>query len=150
VSTYFDSAVLVKVYCLEATSPQALTLVKRAAPPLPFTPLHSLEIGNALRLKRHRREITQAQLRGALAGIREDLAGGFLRRLDHDVAAVYLQADSLSAAYTVATGARSLDILHVAAALIIEAREFVSFDRRQRRLARRAGLDVRPRTIPVA
>jgi hypothetical protein len=150
VSTYFDSAVLVKAYCLEATSPQALALIKLASPPLPFTPLHSLEIGNALRLKRHRKEITQVQLRGALAGIREDLASGFLQRVDHDLATVYLQAESLSAAHTASTGARSLDVLHVAAALVLDARQFVSFDRRQRLLAKRAGLDVQPRALPAA
>ena len=144
---YFDSAVLVKAYCLEATSPQALSLIKQATPPVPLTPLHSLEIRNALRLKRYRKELTASQLRGALQNLDDDLAGGFLQAPDQDLRAVYQQAELLSAANTVSTGARSLDILHVASALILESAAFASFDRRQRAVASRAGLRVLPRTL---
>jgi predicted nucleic acid-binding protein len=111
--------------------------------------LHSLELRNALRLKRHRKELTRAQLRGALDDLQEDIASGFLPAFDDDLQTVYRQAELLSAAHAVSTGARSLDILHVAAAFILEADEFVSFDRRQRLLARRSGLRVKPRTIPI-
>ena len=148
--TYFDSAVLVKAYCLEATSPQALVLIKRASAPLPITPLHSLEIRNALRLKRHRKELTESQLRGALQSLDDDIASGFLQAVEHDLQAVYQQGELLSAAHAVSTGARSLDVLHVAAALILKAGEFVSFDRRQRSLAVRAGLRISPRAVPMA
>ena len=48
------------------------------------------------------------------------------------------------------TLAQSLDILHVAAALTLGARVFVSFDDRQRKLARRARLKVLPRIRPSA
>jgi hypothetical protein len=148
VKNYFDSAVLVKAYCLETTSPQALSLIKRATPPLPFTPLHALEIRNALRLKRHRKELTEFQLRGALRGLQDDIDSGFLGAQDHDLHEVFAQAESLSAQHTASTGARSLDILHVAAALVLMSGEFVSFDRRQRSLAARAGLRVLPRLVP--
>jgi hypothetical protein len=39
---------------------------------------------------------------------------------------------------------RSLDLLHVAAALILEARVFFSFDDRQRKAAAGEGLNVKP------
>jgi len=148
VKSYFDSAVLVKAYCLETTSPQALSLIKRATPPLPFTPLHALEIRNALRLKRHRKELTESQLRGALRGLQDDIDSGFLGAQDQDLHEVFAQAESLSAQHTQSTGARSLDILHVAAALVLMTDEFVSFDRRQRSLAVEAGLKVLPRLVP--
>lgn len=147
-SVYFDSAVLVKAYCLEATTPQALTLIRGATPPIAFTPLHSLEIRNALRLKRHRKELTASQLRGSLQALRDDIDRGFLQAPDLDLHAVYARAELLSQAYSVATASRSLDILHVAAALILGAERFVSFDRRQRSLASRSGLKVLPRSIP--
>ena len=146
--SYFDSAVLVKAYCLETTSPQALSLIKRATPPLPFTPLHALEIRNALRLKRHRKELTESQLRGARRGLQNDIDSGFLGAQDQDLHEVFAQAESLSAQHTQSTGARSLDILHVAAALVLMTDEFVSFDRRQRSLAVEAGLKVLPRLVP--
>jgi predicted nucleic acid-binding protein len=150
VTAYFDSSVLVKAYCLEPTSPQALALIRRVTPPLLFTPLHSLEIRNALRLKRHRKEMRPSQLRGALQCLQDDVASGFLQPPDQELGAVYIQAELLSAAHAVSTGARSLDILHVAAALVLKADEFISFDRRQRALATRAGLRVRPRSVPNA
>ena len=147
--SYFDSAVLVKAYCLETTSPQALSLMKRATPPLPFTPLHALEIRNALRLKRHRKELTESQLRGALRGLQDDIDSGFLGAQDQDLHEVFAQAESLSAQHTQSSGARSLDILHVAAALVLMTDEFVSFDGRQRSLAVEAGLKVLPRRAPA-
>jgi predicted nucleic acid-binding protein len=147
---YFDSAVLVKAYCLESTSAQALSLIKRARPPLIFTPLHAIEIRNALRLKRHRRELTEFQLRGALGNLDDDIRNGFLHLADLDLSAVFGQAELLSAAYTSTIGARSLDVLHVAAALLLGAKQFVSFDRRQRSLAIGAGFNVLPRSVPTA
>jgi len=150
VRAYFDSAVLVKAYCLETTTPQALALIRLAAPPIAFTQLHSLEIRNALRLKRHRKELTASQLRGSLRALREDIAGGFLDAPELDLYAVYLRADMLSERHAVSTGARTLDILHVAAASILAVDRFVSFDRRQRSVAVRAGMEVMPRTLPRA
>jgi len=41
-------------------------------------------------------------------------------------------------------GCRTLDIIHVAAALIIGATEFVTFDGRQGAIAKQAGLTVKP------
>ena len=45
---------------------------------------------------------------------------------------------------TVTEGYRSLDILHVAAAVVSEAEEFLTFDERQRKLAQAEGLKVKP------
>jgi hypothetical protein len=39
---------------------------------------------------------------------------------------------------------RTLDIIHVAAALAVGAKEFVTFDSRQAAVATRAGLTVKP------
>lgn len=145
---YYDSAVLVKAYCLETTSSQALSLIRRASPPLLFTPLHAIEIRNALRLKRYRKELNEFQLRGALANLEADINSGFFQVFDQDLRAVFDQAEILSATHTAVTGARCLDILHVAAALLLGARQFVSFDRRQRSLATRVGLKLLPRNLP--
>jgi predicted nucleic acid-binding protein len=41
-------------------------------------------------------------------------------------------------------GTRSLDLLHVAAALALEAKVFLSFDDRQRKAAASEGLQVKP------
>ena len=148
--TYFDSAVLVKAYCLENTTGEALALIKRAVPPLLFTSLHALEIRNALRLKRYRKELTESQLRGALRFLQDDIESGFLMTPAHSLEEVFSRAEALSAENTATIGVRSLDILHVAGALILGAGEFVSFDKRQRSLAAKAGLKVLPRILPRA
>jgi predicted nucleic acid-binding protein len=147
VTTYLDSSVLVKAYCLELTSPQALALLRRVEPPFLFTTLHALEIRNALRLKRHRRELTRLQMEGALGNLQDDIESGFLHIPDLDFQTVFYQTELLSAAYTALIGTRSLDILHVAAASMLGCRQFASFDRRQRMLARKAGLTILPRVL---
>jgi predicted nucleic acid-binding protein len=46
----------------------------------------------------------------------------------------------ISRVYTLSLGCRSLDVLHVATALELGVRAFVTFDRRQAQLARAVGL----------
>lgn len=147
VSAYFDSGVLVKNYCRELTSPQAISLILAEPLPLPLTHLQEAEIRNALRLKLFRREITSSALKGALSLLEEDIREGRFERPIHDTGSVYRRAEVLSNRHTVATGARMLDILHVAAALEIGSARFVSFDQRQRAVAKKAGLKVIPKTM---
>ncbi len=52
------------------------------------------------------------------------------------------EAERLSALYSEKLGTRSLDILHVASALVLGSTSFVTFDRRQAALARASGLKV--------
>ena len=72
---------------------------------------------------------------------------GHAGRLDppaYELAALFHRAESLSNKDTTSTLARTLHILHVAAALEIGCREFVSFDELQRILAARERLQVLP------
>lgn len=55
-----------------------------------------------------------------------------------------LSAGELSASHSAILGCRTLDIIHIAAALVIGTREFVTFDVRQGALAKRVGLTVKP------
>jgi predicted nucleic acid-binding protein len=57
---------------------------------------------------------------------------------------VFRRADELSEEHASHNGQRTIDLLHVAAALECSARTFLSFDQRQRKLAQAAGLKVRP------
>jgi predicted nucleic acid-binding protein len=50
------------------------------------------------------------------------------------------EAERLSALHSETLGTRSLDVLHVAAAIVLGLRELLTFDRRQAALARAAGL----------
>jgi predicted nucleic acid-binding protein len=53
----------------------------------------------------------------------------------------------LSAEYAALYLTRTLDVLHVAVALLLEAKILASFDERQRRLAAGVGLQVLPETL---
>ena len=87
-------------------------------------------------------------MKTALRDLQADIIAGRLEKPACDLAAVFHKAGELSAKHAASTLARSLDILHVAAALTLGARVFVSFDDRQRKLARRARLKVLPRIRP--
>ena len=53
-------------------------------------------------------------------------------------------AEVLSAKHAASAGQRTIDLLHVAIALEAGAKTFLSFDQRQRKLAKAAGLKVKP------
>jgi predicted nucleic acid-binding protein len=57
---------------------------------------------------------------------------------------VFRRADELSEEHAPKGGQRTIDLLHVAIAVDFRATTFLSFDQRQRRLARAAGLRVYP------
>jgi predicted nucleic acid-binding protein len=56
-------------------------------------------------------------------------------QLEYDLAKVFRRTEFLSAEYSGDIGSRSLDLLHVAAALEAGCRAFASFDVRQRKVA---------------
>ncbi len=149
VGAYFDSGILVKNYCRELTSPEAIALILVEPPPLPLLHLQEAEIRNALRLKLFRGELTIAALKKSLSLLDEDIREGRFDRPHHDIGAIYRRAEALSRLHSSTTGARTLDILHVAAALEIGATSFYSFDHRQRAVAKKAGLKVMPKTLPA-
>jgi len=143
-NTYFDSAIIAKLYVLESNSADAARLVSTDNAPYVLTHWQDIEVRNALRLKTFRREITAGELQASLAAFDEDIAGGRWQRPPYSLPDVHERAAQLSARHAVETGCRTLDIYHVAAALIIGTPEFASFDERQRELARREGLRLKP------
>ncbi|MDB6005442.1 MAG: PilT protein domain protein, partial [Prosthecobacter sp.] len=69
-------------------------------------------------------------------------AGGRLLIQVCNLARVLDEARRLSAAYTLTSGHRGFDILQVAAALVLGADEFLTFDANQKKLAEAEGLEV--------
>ena len=56
----------------------------------------------------------------------------------------YAATEALSAAHTEKLGTRASDVLHVAAAAALGVKEFYTFDARQKALAVKAGMKVKP------
>lgn len=73
-----------------------------------------------------------------------DIQGGTLQAAPVLWDEVFTRAEGLSAAHTAGIGARAMDILHVAAAMALGIKEFLTFDVRQKALAAAAGLKVGP------
>lgn len=137
---YVDTGVLVKLYVLEPNSDRAIEAVTGLGA-VPYTQLHAFELRNALRAMEGRRAISAEQRRAALDAVDEDVAAGRLLAVRPPWPEIFSRAEHLSRDHAAATLARSLDILHVACALVQEASVFLTGDERQHRLADLAGLE---------
>lgn len=134
-TTYVDTSALVALYIPEVHSRRARRLIS-AAGPVPFTSLHQLELGNALRLLYGRRVLTANQLSQVNDLVAEDRQAGRLFDQPMDLHRVLLRASELSALHTAKVLCRSLDILHVASAIELGAKRLISGDSRQLALAK--------------
>ncbi len=139
-TAYADTGFLCSLYAPDAHTRRAVARMKRQALPLPVTWLHQLEFRNALRLRVFRGEIAPAQRDASLNAMLADLASGVLAHVMPPLADLTIEAERLSVLHSETLGTRTLDILHVAAALVLGRSEFLTFDRRQHALATAAGL----------
>jgi predicted nucleic acid-binding protein len=141
VTTYVDSSALVPVYVPERFSEAARQIV-RAAAPVPFTQLHDLEVPNTFELLVGRGSISRQECQAVHAQLYEDLDTARLTRTALDLDVVFAGARELSRTCTARYLARSLDLLHIAAAHVAMCTTFASADDRQLQAARATGLDV--------
>lgn len=139
--TYFDSSALIAIYITERFS-VAARACSRTVRHIPFTLLHELEVPNAFERLVGREAITREQCRTVQAHLQEDIDSQRIVRLSLDADAVFSSAGELTRTYAAKFLARSLDLLHVAAAHAAKSTEFVSADDRQLAVARATGLDV--------
>jgi len=143
-TTYIDTALLVKSLILEADSAETIAILEQIGEPFAYSHLHEIEIPNAIRLKRFRGEITKAQEISAIRIFKADVDAGRFERIAYDLSAVFIRAEQLSAKFSGEIGTRSLDLWHVSAALESGCTAFASYDVRQRTAAARCKLDLIP------
>jgi hypothetical protein len=113
------------------------------APALFYTPFHRLELRTAIRLRAFRQKLPLNDMRSALRDLDADVADGILQHTPLVWADALREAERLGEAHATEIGTRSGDLLHVASAVVLGAREFVTFDLRQSEMAKRAGLKVK-------
>ena len=138
--TYADPSALLKLYVHEPESAAISAWRRRTSGALPVTEHGRLEIINGICLAAFREIISAEALTDALASFDEDLAEGRYLQTDVLWRATLRRAAELSRTHAPKLGCRSLDVLHVATALELGLRSFVTFDRRQQHLARATGL----------
>ena len=137
---YADTGFLCSLYAPDAHTVRVVGRMKAQELPLPIVWLHDIEFRNALRLRVFRREITQAERESSLNAMLSDVADGVLVHRAPPLQDILKEAERLSAVHSEGLGTRTLDILHVAAALVLGCAVVLTFDRRQQALASAAGL----------
>jgi predicted nucleic acid-binding protein len=138
--TYAEPSALVKLYIHELDSASMNAWRRRTKGALPVTQYGRFELVNAICLAAFRQTISAQAQSDALASLDEDFSEGRYQMADVPWRAALRRAHDLSRAHTSTLGCRAGDVLHVAIALELGLRSFVTFDRRQRQLARAAGL----------
>ena len=141
---YPDSSFLVSIYRQDSNHAAAGAFMRRHSPSLVFLPLHRVELRNALRFAEIQQLITPEERQRTFRQIEEDLREGFLVHATVPWSDICRRADDLSEKHMIHNGQRTIDLLHVAAALETGTRLLLSFDQRQRGLAKTAGLQVKP------
>ena len=138
--TYADPSALLKLYIHEPESAAMSVWRARTKEALPITEHGRLEIVNGISLAGFRKAITPDAMIDALASFDEDLEEGRYFLADVLWRATLRRAAQISRTHTAKFGCRTLDVLHVATALELGLRVFLTFDSRQRQLARTTGL----------
>ena len=141
--TYADTSFLVRLYLTQSDSQKALAFMRDFRDPLPFTPLHRHELRNAIRLAVFRKEIESERRKAAFLDIDSDLEDGILVHSPISWTNAFRETEQLGSEHTELLGVRGVDLLHVAIARTLGAKEFLTFDLRQADLARACGFKVK-------
>ena len=138
---YADTSFFVSIYVKDSHSTGADQLLSSGPRPC-ITPLHLAEWAHAIAQQVFRRQMTAAEANRVHRQLRDDRSAGVWPIIDVPETALDVCAD-LGHRYGPKLGVRTLDSLHVACALELNAEQFWTFDDRQRTLARAVGLRTR-------
>lgn len=141
---YADTSFFFSLYAQDANTAHAGRVAATLDAALVITPLQRHELRNAFRLEVFRRDITLAECQNLLESVEADIRAGVLLETPVAWAEVYAGAEALSAAHSKTLGTRGFDVLHVAASIALGTKNFLTFDNRQKALAVKAGLKVKP------
>ena len=132
---YADPSALLKLYLQEPESPVMARWRSKIRDPLLVTHHGRLELLNGIGLSAHRGIVDQSIHDAALKALDDDFESGRYVQADLLWRATLKRASDISREFTRIIGCRSLDVLHVASALELGLRSFVTFDARQKQLA---------------
>ncbi|MFV0338044.1 MAG: type II toxin-antitoxin system VapC family toxin [Chthoniobacterales bacterium] len=133
---------LFSLYGNDINTPHAIKWVKKHRTVLTLTTLNEYELGNALRFAEFRKVLVRGEASIFWAQFEADKTAGRLVTKICNLAEVIDEAKRLSATYTLTEGHRGFDILHVAAAIKQNAKQFLTFDSNQKKMAKAENLTV--------
>ena len=138
---YTDPSALACLYVhQEGRSRQIIAWRAGVAGALQVTHHGRTEVINAICRARFTAELDDDGLAEAITDFEADYFAGRLTQADLLWRAALNRAAALSRTHTPTLGTRSADVLHVACALELGLRNFLTFDDRQRKLAAAVGL----------
>ncbi len=141
---YADTSFFASLYLRDTHLAAARTYLTAHRDAVAFTGLQRYELRNAIRLAVFRKMVTASAAKNALAEIDRDVMAGNLAETPLSWTDVLHTAEKVGENHTARLGVRALDLLHVAAAVSLSAKAFLTFDGRQHALAKAAGLRVGP------
>jgi predicted nucleic acid-binding protein len=141
---YADTSFLVSLYTQDANSIEASEALLERRVPVLITPFGEAEFVNSVEQRVFRKELSPAQSETALREFQRDLDAASFLIVRPVPSPTYDRAILLSRQHTRTLGTRGMDIVHVAIALELKVTDFFTFDKDQAKLAKRAGLAVRP------
>jgi predicted nucleic acid-binding protein len=141
-NVYADSSFLVSLYVKDAYSPEAVRRMQQLLA-VSITQLNRSELAHSLSQYVFRGVFTEANARLYWNEFEDDCRKQVWHLADLPETTWKTSID-LAQQFGPTLGVRTLDSLHVACALEIKARRFWTFDERQERLAKAAGLDTAP------
>ena len=137
---YLDSSALRHLYVHGSHSAAMSAWRFRHLGALPLTRFGRAEIFNAILGAVFRGDLTEELALRSLGVFEADFNSGGLRLVDLPWRAALDRTAELSRVHTITLGTRALDVLHVASALELGVRSFVTYDTRQAALAKAVGL----------
>jgi len=143
--TTADTSFLCALYRKQDNSDRALIYLGEATKPILATRLLLWEFRQSTRFQafRHRQNpnlgFPFSEAEQMIAKLKQHLDQGVLRLVDRDLTQVLTLAERISKSRIHTGGHRSFDVLHIAAALELEADTFLSFDGNQNTLAAAEG-----------
>jgi predicted nucleic acid-binding protein len=140
---YADTGFLVSLYGQDHQSAEARILA-RLGPIFILTPFGEAEFSNAVKLQVFRKLWTRPQAEAVYANLLHHQSTATIRSLPFPAEA-WERALKLTRRHSGKLGTRALDVLHVASALVLKPDVFLTFDKRQSKLAKAEGLQVLPR-----
>ncbi len=145
---YPDTSFLCALYRTQDNSPQALAHRAGMTEPLHVTRLLLWEFRQSVRFQAYRHSHNRQvgyPLREAekmISDVNDDLYAGMVISVELNFVDILVTGERISKSRTCSGGHRSFDLLHVATALELGAREFLTFDANQIALATAEGLAV--------
>ena len=137
---YVDPSALARLYIHQDGSREICAWRAKITGALPVTHHGRTEVINAICRSAFLGHLDERETEEALADLANDFSSGRLHQADILWRAALNRAAELSRHHTPKLGTRTLDVLHVACALELKLRHFLTFDERQQRLAVAVGL----------